>query len=257
MPTPRPSKYPAFPDVVVSARGRIADLEIERIGGAVGRLLARHGVTSGARVRVTGANCDDGPMLVQVNLRVRDTPTRIQTMVPGKGVVLPAVDRLDKQISRLSGPWQPWTRSDPTRSALATPGEGTIARRKPYALARADVGVAVASMDAMDYDVHLFTDAETGEDAIVYRAAPLGLRLTRQRHQHLPRLPKPPAALSLTVSPRPPPVLSEDTAVERLCEHGLPFLFFTDPADGRGHLLYRRYDGDLGLISPNPADRAI
>lgn len=255
MRTPCPSEYPTFPDVVVSVRGRIADLEIERIGSAVGRVLARRGTTSGARVRVTGANCDDGPMLVQVNLRVLGTPTRIQTMVPGKGVVLPAVDRLDKQISRLSGPWQPWTLPDPTRSALAAPGEGAVARRKPYSLATADVRVAVASMDAMDYDVHLFTDAETGEDAIVYRAARSGLRLARQRHQHLPRLPNPPRALPLTVPPSPPPALPEAEAVKRLCEHGLPFLFFTDLADGRGHLLYRRYDGDLGLISPNPANR--
>jgi hypothetical protein len=32
---------------------------------------------------------------------------------------------------------------------------------------------------AMDYDVHLFTDAATGEDAVVYRAGPSGLRLAR------------------------------------------------------------------------------
>jgi hypothetical protein len=27
-------------------------------------------------------------------------------------------------------------------------------------------------------------------------------------------------------------------------------LFFTDSASGRGRLLYPRYDGDLGLITP-------
>lgn len=34
-------------------------------------------------------------------------------------------------------------------------------------------------LNAMDYDVHLFTDAATGEDAVVYRAGPSGLRLAR------------------------------------------------------------------------------
>lgn len=35
----------------------------------------------------------------------------------------------------------------------------------------------------------------------------------------------------------------------RLCDHALPFLFHTDPGTGRGALLYRRYDGEIGLLS--------
>jgi hypothetical protein len=31
-------------------------------------------------------------------------------------------------------------------------------------------------MDAMDYDVHLFTDADSGEDAVVFRAQDSGHR---------------------------------------------------------------------------------
>lgn len=57
-------------------------------------------------------------------------------------------------------------------------------------------------MDAMDYDAHLFADAEAGEDAIVYRAGPTGLRLARQNRMH------PSDALStetLVVNSRPVP----------------------------------------------------
>lgn len=109
-------------------------------------------------------------------------------------------------------------------------------------------------MDAMDYDVHLFTDAETGEDAVVYRAGPSGLRLARQHHVFPPgwsrcRAPAGPP-VPLIVNSRPTPVLTEAAAVDRAREHGLPFLFFTDQATGRGQLLYARYDGNLGLITP-------
>ncbi|GGK63305.1 hypothetical protein GCM10011591_39490 [Nocardia camponoti] len=102
-------------------------------------------------------------------------------------------------------------------------------------------------MDAMDYDVYLFTDAPTGEDAIVYRAGPIGLRLARQHRMHPPDLS---AHLPVTINPHATPSLYEKQAVHRLCHHGLPFLFFTDSDTGRGHLLYRRYDGDLTLIIP-------
>ena len=63
----------------------------------------------------------------------------------------------------------------------------------------------------------------------------------------------PPAAclpVPLIVNSRPTPTLTEAPAVDRLCGHGLRFLFFTDPAAGRGQLLYPRYDGNLGLITP-------
>jgi hypothetical protein len=113
---------------------------------------------------------------------------------------------------------------------------------------------AVAVMDAMDYDVHLFTDAETREEAVVYRAGPSGLRLARQHRMYPPgwswlsTAAVPP--VPLIVNSRPTPTLSEAAAVGRLCEHGLRFLFFTDPATGRGQLVYPRYDGNLGLVTP-------
>lgn len=88
---------------------------------------------------------------------------------------------------------------------------------------------------------------------MVYRAGPSGLRLARQHHV-FPQdghvvAPQPPP-VPLIVNSRPTPVLTEAAAVDRAREHGLPFLFFTDQATGRGQLLYSRYDGNLGLITP-------
>jgi hypothetical protein len=59
-------------------------------------------------------------------------------------------------------------------------------------------------LNAMDYYVYLYTDAETGEDAIVYRAGSTGLRLARQRTMRPPWLP---VTLPPTINPRKIPTL--------------------------------------------------
>ncbi|WP_157187185.1 sigma 54 modulation/S30EA ribosomal C-terminal domain-containing protein [Nocardia vinacea] len=228
---------PAFPDIVVFPRGPIAELELERVAGAVGRLLTRNGVDGGARVRVVVANCPSGPQLVQVNLCVRGTPARVQTITPGAGMVLPVVLRLERLIERLTTKQRVAPEREPIRRLLAASGHGTITRRKNCSLLVGPPDAAAAVLDAMDYDAHLFVDAETGADAIVYRGDPAGIGLVRA--------PCDPAAADPKI-----PELSETAAVDRLCTIGLPFLFFIDPVSRRGHLLYRRYDADLGLITP-------
>ncbi|MFX0577886.1 sigma 54 modulation/S30EA ribosomal C-terminal domain-containing protein [Nocardia nepalensis] len=229
----------AFPDIVVFPRGRIAELELERVAGAVGRLLARYGVEGGARVRVVAANCANGPQLVQVNLRIGGIPARVQTITPGAGVVLPVVLRLERLVKRVTAHPQPSPEPDPMRRPLATPGKGVITRRKNCSLQVCAPDAAVAVMYAMDYDAHLFTDADTGADAIVYRAGPAGIGLLRS-----------PRATASEAAPSRVPELAESVAVDRLCDDGLPYLFYIDPASRRGCLLYRRYDADLGLITP-------
>jgi len=238
----------------VFSSGRVSDSQADRVAHAVGRVLAHRGITGGARVRLTTANRAGRPMLVQVNLWVRDTPVRVQTVTADRDDLPSALLRLDRQIVRVRARCRPRPWSDRTRRVLTAPAEAVIIRRKSVRLLLGTPLEAVAVMDAMDYDVHLFTDAETGEDAVVYRAGPSGLRLARQRRVYppgwswSPRTASPP--VPLIVNSRPTPTLTEAAAVSRLCEHGLRFLFFTDPATGRGHLLYPRYDGNLGLVTP-------
>ncbi|MGW4351917.1 sigma 54 modulation/S30EA ribosomal C-terminal domain-containing protein [Nocardia sp. NPDC004582] len=238
----------AFPEVVVVARGRVPVLEGERYAGAVGRQLRRMRVEDGARLRISGPNCDIGPFLAQVNLTVGATPVRIQTLTHGAGDALPVVVRLERRILALRTAWQPRPWPEPDRRPLDAPGPGFVARRKSVVVRTLSSSHAAMVMDRMDYDAHLFTDLDTGEDAVVYRAGPSGLRLARQRSVHPPRADGE-AAAAFVVNPRPAPVLTEADAVRRVCESGLPFLFSVDPATGRGRLLYRRYDGDLGLIT--------
>jgi hypothetical protein len=119
-------------------------------------------------------------------------------------------------------------------------------RHKSYALARQTPDEAAAEAELLDYDFHLFTDKSTGEDAVIWRTAG-GYRLALA-HPRTRRLG--PAGPSITVSKMPAPRLPEAEAATRLEATGQPFLFFVHAGTGRGNLIYHRYDGHYGLISP-------
>jgi hypothetical protein len=231
----------------VVTRGGIDDGDRGALAAAVKVVLERHdGVEGPVRMRLTGAPRPGGPGLVQINLTVAGRPTRIE--VPGRtvaGAVHLAASRLCRQLDRLTGVWRVWPWPDPQRRPLGLPDAGAVVRHKPYQLEVCDPDQAALVLGAMDYDAHLFTDRESGEDAVVYRSGPSGLRLARQRSMH------PPAGSTeaMTVSAHRVPMLRPREAARWLADGWLPFLFFTDRASGRGRLLYRRYDGGLGLIS--------
>lgn len=244
-----------FPNVLVSSSGRVFAPQAERLARAVGCVLDSRAISGGARVRLKVGNCGRGPMVVQVNLQVDDTPARVHAVVAAIEQVAPALVRLDRQIEQMRAVrWRPRPWPDLTRRMLTVAADAVVNRRKSFVLQHITPLDAAAVMDAMDYDMHLFTDVETGEDAVVYRAGPSGLRLARQHHVFPPGWSRsstvtgPP--VPLIVNSNPPPMLTEQAAVRRACEHGLRLLFFTDPVSGRGRLLYPRYDGNLGLITP-------
>ncbi|MFC9439608.1 sigma 54 modulation/S30EA ribosomal C-terminal domain-containing protein [Nocardia sp. NPDC057030] len=215
----------------------------------VERVMRRHHAHNDARVRISAAPCAEGPVLVQVNLDFGETPVRAQAVGPGAFATAFAAERLDRILAGVTaGAVRPrWP--DPWRPQLAVPTEvRPIVRRKVCAIRKVPVAEATVALEAMDYDAHLFTDLETGMDAVVHRAGPWGVRLARQHRRGLPATGE---ALALTVNPLPTAYLSAAEAADRLCRYGLPFLFCTDPRDNRGRLFYRRYDGDLALIAPD------
>jgi hypothetical protein len=59
-----------------------------------------------------------------------------------------------------------------------------------------------------------------------------------------------PFELPVTISLQPVPCLTVEQATDRLGLLGQPFLFFIDAAQGRASVLYHRYDGHYGLITP-------
>ncbi|MEV4129948.1 sigma 54 modulation/S30EA ribosomal C-terminal domain-containing protein [Nocardia sp. NPDC049707] len=231
-----------------TTKGTVDPILINRVMRAVDRTLRCHHVDVSARVRLTGPAGADAPALAQATVVFRNVRVRVQVPGPSGFIATFLADRLDRQLARLTSGALPRYWPDPARPPLATPtDERPIVRRKHSALLTGTPDEAVRAMDAMDYDAYLYTDAETGEDAIVYWAGPLGVRLARQ---HQRQLPESASALSLTVNPHPTRRLTEVEAVARLCRYGLPFLFFTDPSSRRGRLLYRRYDGALAIVLP-------
>ncbi|MFE7189340.1 sigma 54 modulation/S30EA ribosomal C-terminal domain-containing protein [Kitasatospora sp. NPDC057541] len=261
------------------ARARIAAV----VGGAdalVESLRVRVG-TIGAAASPGGA--DPAGVLTQVNAEVDGRRIRVQEAAADLGEALDRItEGLRVRMAAVASGWtpRPWPRrirarmpltaaasaapatvaaaravalphavgpvAGATRAALPHPvGPQPIVRRKQAQLVWCSPDAAARTMDAMDYDIHLFTDPATETDAVVYRVGPTGYRLARTVAAGPPSHP----AVPLTLSPCGAPELTEDQAVERLTAAELPYLFFAHPGSGRGRVLYRRFDGGLGLIA--------
>ncbi|GAA3023714.1 HPF/RaiA family ribosome-associated protein [Kitasatospora albolonga] len=125
------------------------------------------------------------------------------------------------------------------------PRERRIVRHKSYSLPRQTAWAAVFEMETMDYDFHLFTEKSAGRESVVFHDEHTGaLHLACAGPAPEPREP------GLTTSTAEVPELAVADAVSRLDLTGVSFLFFTDTATGRGNVLYHRYDGHYGLITP-------
>jgi hypothetical protein len=195
------------------------------------------------RFAATGA-----AVLAQVNAEVDGRRIRVQELAGNLGESLDRLtEALRRRISTVSGSWtpRPWPRSTRPAPDAAETTTGTIARVKSPSLVWCSPDAAARTLDAMDYDIHLFTDPATETDAVVYRVGPTGYRLART----LAAAPPHRSSVPLTLSPHNAPTLTERQAVARLAGAELPFLFYADPASGRGRVLYRRFDGHLALIA--------
>lgn len=208
------------------------------------------------------------PAMAQANLDVNGRPARVYVAAKTMPEAVDAMQaRLAGQLSRLSQHWESrrarvqngrppaeageWRHgNEPTPRPDYYPRaaeERRLVRHKTFALARETPDEAAFEMDTMDYDFHLFTDLETGQDSVIYRGGPTGYRLAEVDPQ---RRPNGPLAVPLTVSEQPAPRMTVEEAEERLEMTGQPFVFFADAGTGRGSVVYHRYDGHYGLITP-------
>lgn len=227
----------------------VADYARDRIGAVV--RSARRPVPS-VRVRLSRHGKPDVPWAVvaQANLFVDGVPVRAQAE---GGNSWEAVDRLEERLRcQLCARSESRCAGAPPHSHrwYLRPAAGRrVVRRKSCVLRRCTVEEAAREMGLLDYDFHLFVEAKTGQDAVLVRADTGGYRLT---------LVTPPGPgefgairLPLTFGTEPAPRLTVEEAVARSNETGQPFLFFVDTARDRGAVLYRRYDGHYGLITPS------
>ena len=120
--------------------------------------------------------------------------------------------------------------------------EREVVRRKTFAMAPMTPDEAAYEMEMLGHDFYLFTDRETGKEAVVYHDGDTRFALRGES------LPPAESASSVEVTGA-APTLSETDAKSRLELSGEPFVFYLDPDDRRGRVLYFRYDGHYGLIT--------
>ena len=126
------------------------------------------------------------------------------------------------------------------------PAERRVVRRRTYARDPEPTLTAIADMLDLDELFHLFVHVRTNEDVVVYwndagRIAllyPPGSILEDEGDIVVPQ----PTRYS---DPLP---FEEARAEMDMLNHR--WLYFIDAADGRGKVLYLRYDGDYGLVEP-------
>lgn len=104
--------------------------------------------------------------------------------------------------------------------------EREVVQHKTYEIGAVTPAEAALDMELLGHDFYLFTNLDTGRDAVLYRLD--------GRVELLEQAPE----------------LSVEEAEERLDASGEPFVFFLDSQTGRGRVLYHRYDGHYGLITP-------
>lgn len=124
--------------------------------------------------------------------------------------------------------------------------ERQLVRLKALATKERTPEEAASEMEQLDYDFYLFRDADSGADSLVERS-PDGPVL-------LSRIGAGEAAVAsggptVSASPRVPPRLSLEEAIEYLNLTGASFVFYEDAGTGRGNVCYVRYDGHYGLLS--------
>jgi len=212
------------------------------------------------RIRVTpvASTLACRAVVIQGNVQIGEVRLRVQTEGGDADDVFALVrarmgDRLagllanDSRCYRgiFGDPPQGWL--PPRDLSLLFGGRAVIRRRKAVRLRRETVDEAAFFMDAMDYDFHLFSCLDTGQDSVVYRCGPTGYKVALLSLANgLPQR----RDLPITVNPRRTPTLTPRQAAARLRETEMPFVFFADADAARpsGRVLYQRYDGHYGLI---------
>lgn len=169
-------------------------------------------------------------------------------------------DRLRHRLSRVagyrqtrrrrgasSGPGE-WRRGDEAANRPAffprPAEEREVVRHKSFAPAPCTIDEAVFDMESLDHDFYAFVELGTGSDALITRGEEgYGLHLLHNVGAELESVV--PVAVDATPAPR----LTPAEARARLDVGGDPRLWFEDAETGRGHVLYRRYDGHYGLLA--------
>lgn len=126
--------------------------------------------------------------------------------------------------------------------------EREVIRHKTFALEPMTCDEAAFDLDMLGHDFYLFIDIETGADSVIYHADDDGHLEIMQAAPEV-RVPDQCAA-PVVASTQRPAEMTVAEAEERLDTSNERFVFFVNVDTGRGNVIYRRYDGHYGLITP-------
>jgi hypothetical protein len=264
-------------------------VEIESVAGPIAVAILAHGSIDDdevdyavARVQTVLEAIEDPVLFARLKLHrvsdpARDRPAIAQVSVDVDGEVVrahvaahemrEAADLLQRRLrAKLEQRAQrrEWIR---TRSGLPEPGEWRhgdlptprpeyfdrpveereLVRHKTFAIDELTPDEAAFDMEQLDYQFHLFRDLASGEDAVLEHLEDGTYRLTRL---HPAAQDESPVSIALSIATTTPPALTVQDATRRLDDGGEPFVFFANATSGRGNVVYRRYDGNYGLITP-------
>ena len=253
--------------VAVLTHGRVTDDDVDyavRRVGAVLRHIDDPVLFARLKLGLAGDPARVKPALVQVALDVNGELVRAHVAAHDLREAADLLQRrlVDKLEQRAQH--REWIR---TRSGIPEPGEWRhgdlptarpeyfdrpaderqLVRHKTFTIDDVTPDEAAFDMDQLDYDFHLFHDLATGADSVLERLPGTKYRLTRLHP--VPAEPVP-TAITVTIDEQPPPTLTLSEAMQYLDADSGPFVFFANAATGRGNVVYRRYDGHYGLITP-------
>jgi ribosomal subunit interface protein len=148
---------------------------------------------------------------------------------------------------RAAGEWREAQFSEARpRHFSRPPEEREVTRRKTFAATPLTPAEAAEEMEFLDHDFYLFTDAETGADAVAYHRddgrlgviGPSGIGWSGETDGivHEESRISDPSELEA--------VVTEMNALNHR------FMYFTNAVTERGNVIYLRYDGHYGLIEP-------
>lgn len=231
------------------------------------------------RIRLVNAvdSGRDEPALASIMLDINGDPIRAEMSHTDLDAAIDSLgDRLKHQIERMTslrdtlrrrGPGSAsgeWRHGDlPTERPAHYPRpveERQVVRHKTFTTVEATIDEAIFDMESLDYDFFLYTDLASGQEGFITRGEEGIYQIRLQEGLDEDTFVRT-VASAIEPHAEGAPTLSLAEARGLLDENPDPWVFFSDADSARGHVLYRRYDGHYGLLTPRsepdgPADGA-
>ncbi len=145
------------------------------------------------------------------------------------------------------GEWRHGNVRPRTAGPITPVGEREVVRHKSFAPGEMTVEEAAWDMGLLDYDFFLFVELTTGRDCLLERTDNGMLRLHGFNGESLA---DEFIVDDIEITRRVPAELSVAEAIDLRDRGDLPFVLFINRRTNRANVLYQRFDGHYGLITP-------